>query len=227
MAEVIGATGEPVVAGIVGDQEVVIPVAVAVIPADVAQGLAVPSPRADGAAGRDYTVPGVTPSSTSVAAMTANLPVFDPILVTSPRVFDRVAVEVFSAAGNTRVAIYTADPNWQPDTLVADLGVIATTSTGLRAATINLELDPGAYMAVVISSGAPSLRRVDAIPPWGVALGTEGVNPYRIPATVDLHTGIMAGGFPADAGNAGLSWERALYAGTPAIPYHVRFREAA
>ena len=76
---------------------------------------------------------------------------------------DRIGIYVttLAAATNARVGIYTStsDANLYPATLVVDSGALSTATTGLKAATINVALTPGAlYWLAHVGDGAPTLR---------------------------------------------------------------------
>ena len=79
-------------------------------------------------------------------------PVWVPIAMTA----DRLAINVTSgiASGTTRLGIYSSDANGVPNALVVDAGTVATTSSGVKEATISQALTPGLYWLAAVNQTA-------------------------------------------------------------------------
>lgn len=117
--------------------------------------------------------PGIMPISQAVYAPAANQIFYMPIIVHTPITIDAVVIEVtIAGAGGTRgrVAIYNADVNWQPTTLVvatAQIPVdgVAVVTTAI-AATV---LQEGRYLIAYTSDINATLRLVrGSTDCWGV-----------------------------------------------------------
>jgi len=70
---------------------------------------------------------------------------------------DRIAVQVGSAVASSaqRFGIYLPATDGRPGALLADLGTVATTGTGLASLTVSVDLPPGmVYFATVSQGGA-------------------------------------------------------------------------
>lgn len=106
-------------------------------------------------------VPGVQFTQATTGPVSANQDEYAPFFVQSPVTVDRLVCEVTTAgaAGATlRMGIYNADGDHRPTTLVVDGGTVATDTTGVKTATVNVTLNPGRYLTVINSSVAPNLR---------------------------------------------------------------------
>lgn len=108
-----------------------------------------------------FMKPGVEFSTVSTRALTANQIRYEPFLVRSPITIDAFIFEVSTAvaSSNVRVAIYNADKDWQPTSLVIDAGNTSSATTGVKTVTItSTALPAGRYVAASWSGHAPTLR---------------------------------------------------------------------
>ena len=108
-------------------------------------------------------------------AITANNLYAVPFLVQRTTTWDRIALQVTTggiATTTARLGIYNDGTNLYPGTLVVDAGTVAVDSTGVKAATISQQLQPGLYWLAFVSDGAPVIRRTGTVP-WGL-LGVDG-----------------------------------------------------
>lgn len=73
------------------------------------------------------------------------------------------------SAGNMRLAVMTASSTWQPATLLADSGLIATGTTGVKTATFaEITLAPGPHLFGVRSDATPVLKGTNVAWPSSV-----------------------------------------------------------
>ena len=96
-------------------------------------------------------------------ALTANRLFAIPFYVARTRTYDRIAISVATeqAASAIRLGIYNNGTNFAPGTLLLDAGVVDTTSTGIKAITINQQLTKGHYwLAVYNQVGAVGVDRM-------------------------------------------------------------------
>jgi hypothetical protein len=122
---------------------------------------AVPQGRALFGGSAQLCVPGVVFLSSAAAAIVANQARYFPMIVWNTMTIDRLALEVTAAgAGGTtcRMAIYNADVNRQPTSLVVDGGTVAADSLGFKSASISQQLAPGLYLLALNSDGTPTIR---------------------------------------------------------------------
>ncbi len=103
----------------------------------------------------------------------------------SPRgaTIDRLAFEVTVGGGagaKARTGIYqaTSATNIYPSALIVDGGEFDTTTTGVKAATVSVTLEPDIlYWAVFLSgTAAPTIRRLDITGVWLGVPSTMGAN---------------------------------------------------
>lgn len=107
--------------------------------------------------GRYYTTI-VESTALTTGAPTANNLRAMPFVVVKKITLDRIAINVTTlSAGNARIGIYD-DLNGYPNNRLADSGDLATGSTGLKEANINVILEQGLYWLVHVGSVAPTLR---------------------------------------------------------------------
>lgn len=192
-----------------------------------------PTPRLSGATERGWVVPGVVMQSSGATILTINRPVFQMMRLLAPMVFDRIGIEVTQLAaegGTSRIAIYAADEYWQPTgNPLVDTGNLVTDTGSVPVqveAVINLTLQPGNYVGILVSGGITSptaqLRFVSGIPP--VAPIMSGASPFRQFNTLASHPAITSAGFPSPA--VSLVWDRDLL-GTAPQNYYFKLREVA
>lgn len=121
------------------------------ISASSASSGAVAPGRAKYGGNAQLSIPGIQPSSNSTWGSAINRATYFPFLVDASVVIDQLVFEVTSGvAGNGRVAIYNADKDWQPTTLVSgtdtgnvDVAVAAVKTTTLGA---DVTLAAGRYL---------------------------------------------------------------------------------
>lgn len=185
-----------------------------------------------GNAVRDYTIPGeFFPTGGGTATLSSNRCAFEQYRVPVETSFDRVALEVTSAAPAgklIRAAIYTTDDYGQPDELVADFGTFDANSATWQSSTISLTLPPGRYLGVVVADEACTLRSVIGTSTYRNAYqAASSASQWRNKASL-LGAGIVAGGFPATASVANqVAIERDIYSMTAAMTAVLKFREVA
>jgi hypothetical protein len=165
----------------------------------------IPRGRYNPAGTPQWSVPGVVFSSQGTTAYAINTDQFQPFLVSTPLVVDRLVTEVTGASGSAgslgRLALYHADPSWQPTALVVDAGTHATDSTGVYALTVATTLLPGRYLTAQNSNGANATFRTyrgGLALSGGQIINTMGTNPLI--QRVNLSRTFAA--FPAD----GTAW---------------------
>jgi len=98
----------------------------------------------------------------SEAAMAANTLYAMPFLVARPSTWDRIAIEVTTAAAgkSARLGIYKSGDNLYPGSLVENTeGEFSVATTGLKEITIDARLTKGWYWLAIVSDGMPSLRK--------------------------------------------------------------------
>ena len=108
-----------------------------------------------------YTIPGVTllTGTAGTFAFAADKLNYYPILVATAIVLDAIIINVTTIAlGTSRVAIYNADADWQPTTLVVGSGVIDTNSAGVKTVAVTNTLAAGRYLMATNSDSAPVVR---------------------------------------------------------------------
>lgn len=110
-----------------------------------------------------YLTPGMIATATnSTLLLAANTVNYAPFVVKTPITIDQIAIEVTGAvaAAGVRVAIYNADTNGQPTSLVVDSGKLSGATTGVKTASVSVTLQSGRYLAAVVSDSAITLRCV-------------------------------------------------------------------
>jgi len=130
-----------------------------------------------------WYIPGNAIVGAALKSLTLNYMWHYPWLIDSaPYVINEVALEVTTAAAGAliRIGIYKADVNWQPTDLVIDAGTVDASAIGIKIKSVALTLQPGRYLAVVVSSATVSIRSYQTIGPGhnGVGVGVNmGTNP--------------------------------------------------
>lgn len=141
--------------------------------------------------------PGTTPfevwymagGMNAVAPLTGGRPIDElqatPFLSGRGGKLDTIAIEVttLAALGVGRIGVYSSvsNDNFYPDALLADSGEFSTATTGVKSATVNVELEPNRiyWLAVVFGVAAPVLR---------VPASNAMANPLGHPATLGGNT---------------------------------------
>jgi hypothetical protein len=129
------------------------------------------------AAGRFYQSDlGVTTGTFAVAAGQLYA---SPIFIPKKQLFTVISIEVTTlSVGSVRLGIYR-DSGGQPGALVADSGVLSTSTTGAKSATIAATLAPGWYWLASVFSVTPTVRAFttgQAMVMLGVLANTEAIN---------------------------------------------------
>ena len=138
-----------------------------------------------------------------------------PWLVVKRERYDQIAIHVTTSASGTTVMLgLYDDAGTYPGKLIASFGSLDSASTGLKTATINLELEPGLYWLALISNGNPTLGGIDAAA-FPALLGST--SPYVQPnnsyaATLASQT--LPTTFPANAPEARIPYLVALRVAT-------------
>lgn len=140
----------------------------------------VPEGRPRDATTTYLTIPGVDGLSLSgTFGIAANTLYHECIYVSTNITVDQILIEVttLAAGASARLGIYTADRDWQPVSLVLDAGTVSVASIGVKSIAINQVLPAGKYLLVMVSDGAPSLRRwagSQRYSGWLTTLGAAG-----------------------------------------------------
>ncbi len=147
-----------------------------------------------------YTAP-ITGTALTTGAPSANVLRAIPFITSRRITLDSIAINVTTAAtGYTRLGIYADNGNVYPGSLIIDAGAVDTGTTGVKALTINVTLDPGLYWLVAVSNAAPTIRAFavgSLIPVLGYAsgLGTAASFGYSVAFTY----GTLPSTFPSGA----------------------------
>ena len=190
-----------------------------------------PNAKLDGETQRSWTIPGFARNSATVSTSrpSTNRPTFCPIRTEQEYVYDRIAVEVTvaGAAGTkVRIAFFTIDDYWQPDTLLFQTGQMAVdvgSVPTLVEETINWTLPAGNYMAMLIQSGAAQFRSVILPTPEPLQLMPTGAAAFRAMTTLTSQPTYVSGGFPSSSPQ---KWDRDIGSVSPTTSYLFKMREA-
>jgi hypothetical protein len=126
-----------------------------------------------------YAIPGVHLILIATQSRSVNTVSYAPFVVPTSITIDQLALEVTSAASagaTARMAIYNADINWHPTSLVVDGGTVAIDSTGVKTASISQVLAAGRYFMALNQSAAVTYRSWKSTGRWlglPAALGTS------------------------------------------------------
>lgn len=107
------------------------------------------------------SIPGVELSTQSTISLPTNYIHYFPIKIVTPVTYDRMIVEVTTAASagkKLRLAIYNANINWQPTSLILDAGEVAADTNAVVTKTINQTLTPGPYLLAIAIQETTVLR---------------------------------------------------------------------
>lgn len=151
-----------------------------------------------------YSLTGQAVGIRGAITLAANTMYVCPHLIIAPCRLTTVAFRVTAlAAGSTmRVGIYNL--NKQSDTgsefdsvftLLADLGTVDTSTTGIKPITVDLKLGQGVYGFAVVSNGAPQIMSTGTNIVWtGAAGNTYENNPvaYWSASSAAYHTALPA-----------------------------------
>ena len=109
-----------------------------------------------------YVIPGHVVVSSSTATFTINRVRYFPIFIDTVTTFDQLLAEVTVAglAGETfRAALYNADADLQPTTLIQDFGTLPADAVALISYTVDLTLPPGRYLLALNTNSATATLR--------------------------------------------------------------------
>ncbi len=198
-----------------------------------AGGLGIPTAKLSGATDRDWTIPGVIATAITTWTPSTNRAIFQPIVVTAARNYDLIGVEIVTAAAagkQGRVAIYSIDDYWQPDTRVWQSATFAIDPASVPAMVTTTGpgvLDAGPYMVIFTMDASPTLRVLNVYPPMDspVYFGAGG-GAFRGMTSITSRPTYVASGFPALAATDSLVWDY-VSVGSAWTPTAIRFREAA
>ena len=151
-----------------------------------------------------YSLTGQAVGVRGAITLTANTMYVCPHLIVAPCRLTTIAFRVAAlAAGSTmRVGIYNL--NKQSDTgndfdsvftLLADLGTVDTSTTGIKPITVDLKLGQGVYGFAVVSNGAPQIMSTGTNIIWtGATANTFENNPvsYWSVSNAAYHTALPA-----------------------------------
>ena len=152
---------------------------------------------------------GITAAAMSPLATAANNIDLLPFYVPIAQSFDRIAVNVTTAAaGNARLGVYADNGAVYPGALMLNAGIVTTGTTGIRWLGANLLLMPGLYWLARLQDATPSLQGLGNV--GMLALGSEDlgvawITGYRLgmayadglPATFPLGATFITGPRPA------------------------------
>jgi len=132
-----------------------------------------------------YSLTGQAVGVRGAVTLTANTMYVCPHLIIAPCRLTTIAfrVAVLAAGSTMRVGIYNL--NKQSDTgndfdsvftLLADLGTVDTSTTGIKPITVDLKLGQGVYGFAVVSNGAPQIMSTGTNIVWTGAAGNTFEN---------------------------------------------------
>jgi len=127
---------------------------------------------------------------------------------------DRIGVTVYEAAaeGHLRLGIYRDDNlDTYPESLVLDAGVVDVSTTGEKAASIDLCLPAGIYFLAFVSDAVPKLW-LNADPRWRCPMGQgASVGYWHNAWQVNSHAyGPLPDTFPSGASGVNDEWQIAV-----------------
>jgi hypothetical protein len=151
---------------------------------------------------------GINAADMATAAVAANALDMLPFYVPVAQTFDRIAINVTTAAaGNARLGVFADDGTVYPSSLIVDAGEVDTGATGIRWLSISLSLIPGLYWLARIHNATPTLRSLfhyAMIPLGSTDLGTAMITGYRVtqaygtlPAVFPTGAAFITSGRPA------------------------------
>lgn len=168
-----------------------------------------------------YQIPGLLPSGSGTTWIPgAHITHHTPWYIMEECTLSEVIVSVNTGgAGGVRVAIYNADANWQPSTLVLDLGTISCATAGLKSYTgLSTVLLPGRYMALlnVTTATTPSFKGMQGYMFPGTLYQNKALDASMLVANLIRTTENLGGGaFPSTA----LKWD--THAASTTAPNHL------
>jgi hypothetical protein len=161
-----------------------------------------------------YVLPGVDCYSVGTNVPSSNQIRYQPFFVASTIVIDQLALEVVTGAAsgtNARLAIYNADTNWQPTSLVVDGGDIAVTiaaGTGVKTVSVSATLTAGRYLLAINTDSNATFRNWVGGVRYGQFLAGLGASSFNDLWFVSSTYGAFA--------STGVAWTGTNGASTPA-----------
>lgn len=116
------------------------------------------------------TIPNICFISTSTVALVAGRLYYMPFMVRTPITVIGMTIEVTAASGagtGVDVGIYRADTDWQPTSLVSDVGELLTDAIAVvSSGVLNIALVEGNYLIAMAAESTPTLRTVSGGVPF-------------------------------------------------------------
>jgi hypothetical protein len=174
-------------------------------PAPFAPSSGVPEGRLKSATATSISMPGVAANGgLTTQTQTSGRASYAPLRPLSRITVDQLVVEVTTAvaASTLRCAIYNADSDWQPTTLVVDSGLIDSSATGVKSVSIiPTILEPGLYLTWINASAAGIVTRAaggqfSQLTGWNAVMGGNA-------SIAQFHTSQAYGAPPS----VGLRWD--------------------
>jgi hypothetical protein len=104
-------------------------------------------------------IPGCEFITNGTQAIVADQVRYQGFIVDAPITIDQLTCSI-SATGTAtliRMAIYAANTDWQPTTLIVDGGTVSAAGAVVVAATVNVVLPPGRYLTALNADGTATL----------------------------------------------------------------------
>lgn len=159
-------------------------------------------PQVDDLAATNWGIPGWVYVTLGSTAITQHRLGYVPIYVERSRTFTQVGVHVIVAGAGGRVvrlglynAVFDADGNLTPDSLIVDAGTVAVDSTGQKSIAISETLAEGFYFMAGSSDGAPDLSQPQATNAIGVPVSSGG-STILTSFSVNLFVDVVDGSAP-------------------------------
>lgn len=134
---------------------------------------------------RDFSVPGVVFSSVSSTTMWKAVNFFQDFVVTDPVSMTALNIEVTNTVADAvcRLAVYKADTEWDPTSLVKDSGEIICATPGVKTGSFSaVILYPGRYW-LAAQAGGPNdgvtVRTLNGHRPGGTIRASMGTQPFH------------------------------------------------
>jgi len=131
---------------------------------------------------------------------------------------DRIAVSVYEGveSGHLRLGIYRDDNlDTYPESLVLDAGAVDASTSGEKAVSIGLHLEPGIYFLTFVSDATPKLW-LNADPRWRCPMGQgASLSYWHNVWQVNSHAyGPLPDPFPSGAAGVNDEWQIAVRVAT-------------
>lgn len=128
--------------------------------------LAIPEGRGKSVTELLISVPGIAGNqSIGTNALGADVDIFSPVYLVSSILIDALICEVTIGGGGGstgRMAIYDADIDWQPTSLIVQTGAFDINTTGVKTNLVSQTLARGRYLTAINVSDGSTFRRVKA-----------------------------------------------------------------